>query len=411
MEARPYLGGRLSSHFSNDIPTPFDNGPHLFLSTYTSTRRLLRELGCSGALEFPWPGSIPFIRSDGMRGVLREWPLPSPGNLAAGLLNFPLLSWSARRRAVATVRELLSEPVLNSESAGQWLSSRWGDEERTIFWEPLIQAALNAGPEDIPVRYVQIVFREGFCKGLFGGRPGCAREPLGKIFAEDLRRAIELVGVEVMLKTPSSGAVIEGNQITAVRLKDGQQLSCDAVVAALPPWALADWLSSLQVGEVILSAYKLSAWQAQSISSLYLWAEPRPWLDSFTCLPGHRAAWLFDFARIWGNRQGPVCILLGNIMVEKETEASNRSLPQIIRETEKAFPQLRPVRWNAYKLVTERKATPLRPRELWGKILPQNTPIPNLFLAGDWLDPDLPPTVEAAVRAGERAAKSILQSK
>jgi uncharacterized protein with NAD-binding domain and iron-sulfur cluster len=38
------------------------------------------------------------------------------------------------------------------------------------------------------------------------------------------------------------------------------------------------------------------------------------------------------------------------------------------------------------------------------------TPVPNLFLAGDWVDTGLPATIESAVRAGHRAADHALQS-
>jgi monoamine oxidase len=57
-------------------------------------------------------------------------------------------------------------------------------------------------------------------------------------------------------------------------------------------------------------------------------------------------------------------------------------------------------------VVKERRATP---RHLPGTILrPQRLPLANLALAGDWTDPVLPATIEAAVRSGEAAAKAIL---
>jgi zeta-carotene desaturase len=35
------------------------------------------------------------------------------------------------------------------------------------------------------------------------------------------------------------------------------------------------------------------------------------------------------------------------------------------------------------------------------------TPIPNLFLAGDWIQTGLPATIESAVISGRAAAKAI----
>ncbi|WP_408734767.1 FAD-dependent oxidoreductase [Teichococcus cervicalis] len=38
---------------------------------------------------------------------------------------------------------------------------------------------------------------------------------------------------------------------------------------------------------------------------------------------------------------------------------------------------------------------------------PPPRPLANLALAGDWLDPVLPATLEAALRSGRRAARAL----
>ncbi len=58
--------------------------------------------------------------------------------------------------------------------------------------------------------------------------------------------------------------------------------------------------------------------------------------------------------------------------------------------------------------VAERRATPRhRPG---ARRLPPRLPLPNLAFAGDWTDPVLPATLEAAVRSGEDAAMALLRS-
>jgi len=44
---------------------------------------------------------------------------------------------------------------------------------------------------------------------------------------------------------------------------------------------------------------------------------------------------------------------------------------------------------------------------LWGKEMKQTTAIENLTVAGDWLDPELPATVEAGARTGSKAAEIL----
>jgi glycine/D-amino acid oxidase-like deaminating enzyme len=407
LEAHSSLGGRLAGMRAAGAPTLFDNGPHLFLSAYARTRQLLKEMGLAGDFEFPWPGRIPCLAPDGRSGVLREWPLPAPFNFSAGLLSFPLLSWKARRRAVLAARSLMAGPIQAERSAAHWLETRSETEERVIFWDPLVRATLNAPPEAVPARDLQAVLRRGFAHGWRGGRLGYAKRPLGKIFGEGMLAALQEAGVRVRRHSFVREARVERGRIVAVRLRDGETIPCRAVVAALPPWALRDFRAGLPNSGALLSPLRLHDWRASEIVSLYLWADPRPWLEAWISLPGRSTSWVFDYVRLWGDRKAPLGVILELPELPLGQTAATRpgTIEAALADLTAAFPQLARVRWKALKLVRERRATPLRPRELWGVPLSQTTALPNLVLAGDWLDPDLPPTVEAAVRMGEEAIK------
>jgi len=182
-----------------------------------------------------------------------------------------------------------------------------------------------------------------------------------------------------------------------VILKNDNHLSCDKVVLALPPAALKKIISNSPALDAISDEFKLKLWYSNPISALYLWAKQRPILDAFTCSPEGPADWIFDYTRIWNDRRAPICLLLGNRRIERSQEW----ISDIIKSNAALFPQLRGIGWSHWKLVSESHATPQRPRELWGRQLPQRTSIPNLFFAGDWLGGELPPTVEAAVKSGK----------
>jgi hypothetical protein len=429
LESRPRLGGRLTSHHPAGSPTPFDNGPHLFLSTYTESLKLFRELRIADHFVFPYPGRIHVIRRDGLRGNLGEWPLFAPFNLAAGLVFFNLLSWKARSRILRTTRELISSTLPPDQSAETWLAGRSESEEREIFWQPLIHAALNAPVNAIPASHLGIVFKQGFCRGWRGGRLGYATKPLDELFGDRVKEKLESAGVQVRLKTSAWGGQLTQNnpdRITGVFVGKNEVIPCDEVVVALPPWALAEWASAQFIQHDGLSnsswlqpPHFLDEWQANPIVTIYLWADERPLLELYTSLPGRSIGWVFDYGRLWNDRRAPVALMLE---MQPATDLWDTQIPgirswtrshfpldseRIFADLFSALPQLSGVRWKMWKIIRERRATPLRPASLWGILAKQTTAVSNLYLAGDWLDPELPPTVEAAVRTGIKVGKLI----
>jgi uncharacterized protein with NAD-binding domain and iron-sulfur cluster len=79
-----------------------------------------------------------------------------------------------------------------------------------------------------------------------------------------------------------------------------------------------------------------------------------------------------------------------------------------LRELTAALPAVSSARLRRAVVVREKRATfsvapgqPPRP--------PIDTPIPGLFLAGDWIDTGLPATIEGAVVSGHRAAAAVVK--
>ena len=90
-------------------------------------------------------------------------------------------------------------------------------------------------------------------------------------------------------------------------------------------------------------------------------------------------------------------------------DRSNQELIDIAAgEARAALPAARGARLLRATVVRERRATfstalsvPARPQT--------RTPIPGLFLAGDWIDTGLPATIEGAVVSGHRAATAVME--
>jgi uncharacterized protein with NAD-binding domain and iron-sulfur cluster len=76
------------------------------------------------------------------------------------------------------------------------------------------------------------------------------------------------------------------------------------------------------------------------------------------------------------------------------------------RELKAALPGLADPQWT--RVIAEKRATVACVPGMKGHGL--SAAHKSLFLAGDYLDPDYPPTLEAAVRSGVRAATDITRS-
>lgn len=78
------------------------------------------------------------------------------------------------------------------------------------------------------------------------------------------------------------------------------------------------------------------------------------------------------------------------------------------KEMEALFPGARAARLNRALVVKQREAT-FQPKPGISRLRPsQSTPIPNLFLAGDWTATGWPATMESAVRSGLLATRQAL---
>jgi hypothetical protein len=119
-------------------------------------------------------------------------------------------------------------------------------------------------------------------------------------------------------------------------------------------------------------------------------------------LSGGLAQWVFDRGALLGERGRLACVISAQ---GAHQELSLEALCERCHaELARAIPDLPGPLWS--RAIAEKRATiactPTRPSP--------PVQIDGIFLAGDYTDPEYPPTLEAAVRSGVRAAKRALNS-
>src|SRR5439155_4214964 len=112
--------------------------------------------------------------------------------------------------------------------------------------------------------------------------------------------------------------------------------------------------------------------------------------------------WVFDRGALTGERGRLACVISAEGAHQQMTH--DELADTCTRELARAFPTLPTPLWS--QVIAEKRATITCTPSVKRPGL--ETAIPFVFLAGDYVDPDYPPTLEAAVRSGVRAAQRAL---
>jgi hypothetical protein len=119
-------------------------------------------------------------------------------------------------------------------------------------------------------------------------------------------------------------------------------------------------------------------------------------------LNGGLVQWVFDRGALLGERGRLACVISAQGDHQQMTQDEVADVCH--RELHRALPGLPAPQWS--RVIAEKRATISCIPGI--KRPAVDTPIPGVFLAGDYTDPEYPPTLEAAVRSGMRAAGRIL---
>ena len=114
--------------------------------------------------------------------------------------------------------------------------------------------------------------------------------------------------------------------------------------------------------------------------------------------------WVFDRGALLGEKGRLACVI--SAQGDHQQMTQDEVAATCDRELRSAFPALPSPLWT--RAIAEKRATISCTPGL--KRPEVRTPITGVFLAGDYTDPEYPPTLEAAVRSGIRAAELALSS-
>ena len=395
-EAAKTLGGRARRVEVDG--TTLDNGLHILSGAYLETLRLIETVRRPGEPLGLARMPLTLRIEPGLR--LRAPRLPAPLHLAVALIGAKGLDAAEklaalrfigaqsragfRCDALLTVRELLSL---------QRQPQRLVD----LLWVPLCVAALNTAPDEASAQVFLTVLRDALVASRAASDLLFPTMDFSALFPERARRFVEARG----------GTVRTGETVRDVqRARNGWRVGEEGeapfshAILAVGPHRLDRVLKDVPELAAVRGCVDTLAYRP--IYSIYLQYPravrlPAPMIG----LIGGLGHWAFDRGRLLG-QAGLIGVVISGAGPHELLD-NDALAARIHDELAARWPLPAPV-WS--RVIAEKRATfACTP----GARRPGNrTPLPTIFLAGDYTESEYPATLEAAVRSGVRAAGMIL---
>ncbi|MEE9199700.1 MAG: hydroxysqualene dehydroxylase HpnE [Dehalococcoidia bacterium] len=415
LEKRGFVGGRAFSFRDHATGFEVDNGQHVFMKCCTYYIDFLKKLGVYEKTYVQDRMRVQIIDGAWGPSTLSSAPLPAPFHLLPSFLRYRHLSARDKALALYAVLRMLSigdsgRRDLDGQTFYRWLKDQH-QTERAIrnFWNIIVLPTLNDDVRHVSANQALMVFQEGLLKDPKGANIGYSRVGLTGLLADEASAYIREGGGEVMLKKGVASLMLEGRHIAGVALSDGDLLTADYYVSAVPYHVLPSILPPVLRDDPFFS--RASGLTSSPIVNVHIWYDRPVAGFEFAAFLNSRVQWVFNKSRMLrhgGGKGQYLCLSISGAReyIDMPKEAIQKSF---LEEMERVLPRARAAQVVQVTVVKEPKATFSPAPGALRYRLPSRTPVENLFLAGEWTNTDWPSTMEGAVRSGIAAAREVVK--
>lgn len=411
-EKRPLLGGRASSFFDHETGEALDVCQHGTMRCCTNLADLLTRLGVHQHIRYH--DTLEFLDSEGRRSVIRGGALPAPAHTALSFLRFRSLQV---RDKLAIARGMIAmllarpDPAFEQKDVASWFREQ-GQTERALkrFWEPVLLSACNEELRHISCIHAFKIFVEGFLSHPRGYQFGVPTRPLGTLFTEPAVAYLKARGGCVFLREHIDRIDLRDGQIAGLELVDGTRVEADRYVSALQFDLLLKLLPEAATTGVPYFE-NLRKFTLSPIVGVHLWFDRPIDCPEALALLDRETHWIFNKTRNFDHPpEENACLSL--VISACRTLAAlpkEEILARVLADVHAALPATRTARLVRSYVLKERKAT-FSPAPGVEALRPdQRSPVPNLYVAGEWTCTGWPSTMEGAARSGYLAAERLLE--
>jgi squalene-associated FAD-dependent desaturase len=406
LESRNRLGGRASSFTDTATGQLIDTCQHVSMGCCTEFARFCREVGIDHFLEAA--PVLHFMTPEGRVSRFAADSLPAPCHLGRSFLRAHFLTFREKLRIAWGLACLRRGGSDDDPPFRDWLMSH-RQTPRTIerFWGLVLTSALNESPDRIGLRYARKVFVDGFLRDRTGFVLQLPKVPLGRLYGEELQGWFTQRGVRLLFNCGVRALEIDDKSVRAVQTRQGETMTADWYVSAVPFERLLELLPADLVDREPYFA-NLRRLETSPITSVHLWYERSVLELPHVVLVDCIGQWVFDRGRTdAGEYYVQVVVSAARHFRGLGHEEVQR---RIVAEMASLFPAARPEALRRARVVTEHAATfsAVPGVDRWRPA--QASPIENLLVAGDWTATGWPATMEGAVRSGYLAVEKLLEN-
>ncbi|MYR08251.1 FAD-dependent oxidoreductase [Gordonia sp. SID5947] len=415
LERRGSLGGRtiaMPVAAVDDVP---DNGQHVFASGYEHLMRYLDSVGTRESVAFPGHMTI---RMPG--GATRRSAFGGVAGLRAAVGDLPgvtgLDRWRTARAQVTLIKQALRQPDwLDDITADEWFR-RIGmpQSAREALWDGIVIGLTGDKPDISSAKVPADLLVTGIRRARESRTPisiGYPTVDLDTLFIDGAEKVFANAGVEVRHRAVVASVDVADGAVAGVTLSDGEHISADAVICAVPVWGVKGLLDQVPGHEQIYAAVdNLTPVPIVSVN-LYL-DRAIGMIDWGEILYGGEGVLeqVWDRQRMHDRDSSRHHLYSTTVSAAYElTGKSNAEITEIQMEMlRKYFPAAADATVIHSHVVRMPKSTFAQRPGTAGIRPDQRTAVKGLALAGDWTRTDWTTTMEGACQSAARAVEVIL---
>ena len=411
-ERSSQLGGRVASLYAKDSNNKIDIGQHVLSTNYKETKNLLAKIGSVDKVDFRKRLKLKFKLNSNSEIKFNSWFLPAPLHFFLPLILNSLIPWNERKLMLKWIFSFnkLTPDKLKKLTAKEWLREL-GDSPffDKLIWEPLTIATLNTPFSKASAYSLYQVLTKAFFKSSFSSGLGFPMDYLDEIFGNPANKYIKSKGGSIYLRSEVKKLIPTGDKIQAIQTNQDQIIETPYLILATSPNELLRLTSGLP--EPYNKPFSnLDKFEYSPIITINLWFKSQIEVDTPIAFVDSPIQWMFTFPNNQTKFFGyTVVISAAFYQIEYDRQ-------QLIKLVEKEFERFFNKNIHSdfgfinYKIVKEKRATILQTPQVTELKPSSITEYKNLVLAGDWIDPDLPATIESAVISGKQAIQNLIEN-